>query len=100
MKKLLISFSLFVQLSGVANAYPIQAQCSFNQFQGQCSIFNYSNFPVRCNLQAQGRTFYGFNASAYEFVVLYPGQNAYVYVYANNGYMDPLVYVAGYANCQ
>jgi hypothetical protein len=99
MKKFLITSSLFMLVSGVANAYQFQAQCSFNQFQGQCSVFNYTNFAVRCNLQAQGRTFYGYNANAYESVILYPGQNAYVYVYANNGYMDPLVYVAGYANC-
>lgn len=100
MKKILVSSFLFLLLLNVANAYQFQAQCSFSQFQGQCSVLNYTNYPLRCNLYAQGRTSSGFNANAYEFVNLYPGQNAYVYINANNGYVDPLVYVSGYANCQ
>jgi hypothetical protein len=100
MKNLLVVSSLLAVFSATANAYQLQAQCQFNQFQGQCSVLNYTNMVLHCSLQAQGQTYSGFYAYGYENVVLYPGQYAYVYVGANNGYMDPLVFVSGFANCQ
>jgi hypothetical protein len=66
---------------------------------GECSVVNESNFPARCQLQIQGRTSMGYTFNGFENVFLYPGQNAWAYVYANNPMIDPLVFVGGYATC-
>lgn len=100
MKTLLIA-SLVTLFSVSANAQIfLRAQCNFNQFQGECSVVNHTNMTLQCHLEAQGRTYSGFYANAFVNAFLYPGQNAWVYVNSNNGYVDPLVFVSGSANCQ
>ena len=100
MKNLFIASSLLIAFTGLANAFETRTQCQFNAFHGECTAVNDSNFVIRCQLHIEGRTRSGATSNAQEDVFLYPGQNAYAYVNANNGYVDPLVYVNGYANCQ
>jgi hypothetical protein len=83
-----------------ASAFQIQANCQFNQSQGVCQVFNQWTTPIYCSLKAQGQTNYGVWANAFINATIYPGDYAYVYVNANNPYMDPLVFVQGSANCQ
>lgn len=100
MKNLLLALSLFAAFSGAANAFQIQVHCNFNPAHGDCSAENYSNTVIGCRLEARGTTRAGFYLNVFENVVLYPGQNAFVYVNANNAYVDPLISVNGAANCQ
>jgi hypothetical protein len=100
MKNLLIASSVFIAFSGIANAFQVQTRCQFNPFHGECSVVNDSYNMASCQLQIQGRTFSGAFYTGHENVILYPGQSAYAYVNANNGQIDPLVYVSGFANCQ
>ncbi len=99
MKNLLAALSFFVIFSGAANAFQLQAQCQFNQFQGECTVTNLTFNVASCQLQIQGLTRSGAYFYGYENVNLFPGQMGYAYVNANNGYIDPLISVSGFANC-
>jgi hypothetical protein len=100
MKKILVAATLLLSLSGVANAFYIQAQCQFTGAVGTCAVFNQWATPIACSLQAEGQVSSGVWGSAWENAYIYPGQYGYVYVNANNPWIDPLVFVRGFANCQ
>jgi len=98
MKKFIAALS-FLMLSTSAFAFQMQANCQFNRSVGQCSVYNSWGVPVYCTLRAQGQVASGAYGYAYENVTVYPGSYAYVYVYANNPVIDPLVFVTGNATC-
>lgn len=100
MKKILLAATLLLSLTGAANAFFVQAQCQFNSATGSCAVFNQWATPIACQLQAEGQVSSGVWGSAWENAYIYPGQYGYVYVNANNPWIDPLVFVRGYANCQ
>ena len=99
MKNIILAFVILMGVQISAQAFGLSVQCSFNQAQGSCFVFNTLNRPVQCRIQARGQTVMGFWAKVYENVIIYPGQYGYAYVYAKNPYNDPLVYVDGSANC-
>lgn len=75
------------------------ANCHFNSNNGECSVVNETPNTINCHLNIYGRTRMGYTYSGFEQVVLYPGQEAWAYVYAKNPAVDPLVEVKGSANC-
>lgn len=97
MKKLISLLTLLTTIS--ANAFYLSASCQFNRAEGECVVFNRTNRIIFCSLQAQGRLLDGTYANAWENVTLYPGQHAYVYVYATNPNYSPLTNVSGSAQC-
>lgn len=99
MKKIIAILAIILSISS-AQAFLIEANCNFNQAQGQCAIFNQSYAPIYCQLFVQGQVYTGefINESAY--VTVYPGTYSYASVYAFNPMMDPLVFVRGNALCQ
>ncbi len=99
MKKFL-ALTILAMLSFSASAFQMQANCQFNRSVGQCSVYNNWGVPVFCTLRAQGQVASGAYGYAYEQATIYPGSYAYVYVYANNPMIDPLVFVTGNASCQ
>lgn len=99
MKKILIALSLLVTLTGAANAFYVQAQCQFNSATGTCAVFNQWATPIACSMAAEGQVASGAWGSVWENAYIYPGQYGYVYVNANNPWIDPLIFVRGYANC-
>lgn len=82
-----------------AHAMFVQAQCDFNAAQGQCTVYNQWSTPILCELAAQGQVSSGAWINESGYAMIYPGSYGYVYVYAMNPAIDPLIYVAGSANC-
>lgn len=95
---LLTSALVFATLSS-AHAFTLQASCQFDQAHGECQVYNNTGRPVYCQIQAQGMTARGSWANGFVNGWIAPGQEAYVNVYANNPYIDPLMNVSGSANC-
>lgn len=93
-------FSLFLlPLNGVAAEMRLDATCNFNAAQGTCAAQNTFPFPARCHIYAEGQTSQGFWFKSNNPIVLAPGAWGNAYVYAKNPYVDPLVYVSGFARC-
>lgn len=80
--------------------FTVSANCSFNPAVGQCSVFNQWPTPIRCEIRIRGIVRSGAWFTAREVVTVYPGQEAYGYVYAQNPNFDPLVDTGGVANCR
>ena len=105
MKKLLVfaalASALAVQEPALAQGgmFKMGAQCSFNQATGQCSVYNSMPMPIYCDIHITGQVMSGAWFKGFESVVVYPGQNAYGYVYAQNPNYDPLIGANGYAVC-
>lgn len=105
MKKILVlallASALSVQPAMAQNGpFTINASCSFNPAVGQCSVFNQWASPIYCQIRIRGIVSSGAWFTAYENVTVYPGQDAYGYVYAKNPNFDPLVDTGGVANCR
>jgi hypothetical protein len=98
--KSLLSVLTLITLSSMANAFQVSASCSFSAASGQCAVYNQWYSPMKCSLRAQGQVSSGAYVDVWENVYVYPGEYAYAYVNANNPYYDPLIAVAGSANCQ
>lgn len=99
MKKLISFTALLVGLSSSAMAFSINAECTFNQANGHCIVWNNFNRPIFCHIQARALTSAGFWADIWENGLIYPGQSGYANINANNPYVDPIVHVEGHANC-
>lgn len=101
--KTILSLLLFVSLFSVSNAnaqaFTVQAACTFNQAQGECRVHNKWVYPIYCELKAQGLLASGLWGKAFNNQVLLPGQFMYVYVNSQNPYGNPLVDVSGSAQC-
>lgn len=101
MKKLVLVLGLaVVSLSASAQSMSVQASCQFNRAEGRCAVYNQWNRPIYCELRAQGQVASGAWGSVYEDATIYPGNYAYVSVYANNPQYDPIVNVRGSAQCR
>jgi hypothetical protein len=100
MKKLILLTALSLTSLTNAQAFFLQADCRFDMAQGECEVVNQTYQPIYCDLRAQGITRSGFYANGFVNGWIMPGQTAYVYVNANNPYIDPLVNVNGSANCR
>lgn len=106
MKKLLVLAAMASVLAAQEPAlaqngpFSVNADCSFNQAVGQCGVYNQWMRPIFCDVRIRGRTMSGAWFTGRENVVVYPGQNAFAYVYAQNPGYDPLVDTAGSANCR
>jgi hypothetical protein len=100
MKKNFIVSLFVITFSYSANAFQLFTQCHFDPFYGECRVENDTQSVIRCQLKILGQTRSGASFQGMINADLYPGQNAYAYVNANNGYIDPLVRVDGSARCQ
>lgn len=105
MKKLLVlaalASALSIQPAAAQNGpFSVNADCSFNPAVGQCAVYNQWMSPIFCDIRIRGRTASGTWFTGRENVVVYPGQNAFAYVYARNPNFDPLVDTGGAANCR
>lgn len=105
MKKLLalavLASALSVQpASAQGGSFSLNADCSFNPAVGQCAVYNQWMTPIYCDVRIRGRTMSGAWFTGRENVVVYPGQNAFAYVYAQNPNFDPLVDTSGSAYCR
>jgi hypothetical protein len=100
MKKLIVLTALTLTTLSNAHAFYLHANCRFDLAQGECEVVNQSYQPIYCELRAQGATRSGFWANGFVNGWIMPGQAAYVTVYSNNPYMDPLMNVNGSANCR
>lgn len=106
MKKLLV-LAAFASVLATAQSpamaqggmFKMGAQCTFNPAVGQCSVYNSMPMPIYCDLHITGQVMSGAWFKGFESVVVYPGQNAFGYVYAQNSNYDPLVGANGYAVC-
>ena len=99
MKKIFALITLITTLS-TAQAFYINAECSFNQAVGQCAVFNASYAPIFCQLAAEGALATGQYVYGNVVSQIAPGQYAYVTVNAVAPYLNPLTYVVGFAECQ
>lgn len=98
MKKLLLVSILALTSLQSAYAFQVRAHVNFNQLEGRATVVNHFNRPIVCDLNAEGVTRFGQSVYSYmNQVMLYPGQNAYTYVYTN--YNNPFVNVRANANC-
>lgn len=99
MRKFLIALTMFISLSGFANAFQVITECSYDSFYGECAVVNDNTSVVTCLLRIEGQTRSGAFYQTHVTASLFPGQRTYVYVNAVNGYLDPLIRVHGSANC-
>lgn len=98
MKKLIAILTFSTTLS--ASAFYLNANCEFNRAEGRCVVYNRTNGIIFCSLQAQGLLSNGMYANAWENVTVYPGQSAYVRIFATNPNYSPLINVTGSAQCR
>lgn len=95
-----IVISTIVLFSQITFAqFNMTASCQFNAGQGQCIVSNTTGYILQCSLRAQGQLASGQFLNAWQNTIVYPGNYAYVYVYAQNPYYNPLVAVRGFATC-
>jgi hypothetical protein len=99
MKNILIGLVMFLSFSHFANAFQVITECSYDSFYGECAVVNDNTSVVNCLLKIEGQTRSGAFYRTHVNASLFPGQRAYVYVNATNGYIDPLVRVLGSADC-
>ena len=83
------------------NWYRVNANCTINRSQVECSVKNTKSFPVYCELSSQAMTRSGINGRNFAngWVQPYSGY-MYVYINANNPYNDPLVRANAQARCR
>lgn len=93
----LATMIMYSQLS--FGQFNMTANCQFNSGRGQCLVTNTTGYILKCALRAQGQLASGHFLEAWQNAIIYPGRYAYVYVYAENPYYNPLVGVQGFANC-
>lgn len=71
--------------------FPMQAQCSVSPAQATCAVYNPYPQAIFCQGRAVGTTSSGYTFWAQINTPVYPGNQAYVYVYAANPWYDPLI---------
>ena len=78
--------------------FHVNVQLQYNSTTVSAVIFNNFDRPVMCRGVARGITFQGMHLESYfNNVVVYPGANAYAYVYTNMS--APFVNAASNAQC-
>lgn len=93
-----VLFTLMFSTVASAQWFPMTLNLNANKVQITASVYNNLNYRILCRGTAQGITWRGLPLYAYfNDVVLYPGQNAYAYVYTNMN--DPFVNWNGNVQC-
>lgn len=103
MKKLVLIASTLLTLSTAAQAryFRMGADCFVQSGRkGICVAYNDSNRPMYCRGRVYGETYYGYSFRANGSGTVYPGQEFYLYVYAQNPMNDPLVQTSGNIECR
>lgn len=100
MKKLIATSLLLISANTFAYNFSMALNCEVVYgVRGACQIVNRLPMPIGCKISAQGQTQSGAWANLFGQGTVYPGQSAWVYVNANNPYIDPLLFVQAQASC-
>lgn len=99
MKQILIATTMTLINTLAWAQFSMTANCHFNAGRGQCLVANTTGYILQCTLRAHGQLASGQFLEAWQNAIIYPGNFAYVYIYADNPYYNPLIAIRGLATC-
>ena len=92
-----ILLSIFVSSNAFAQSwFAANAKIDVNTAYAQATVQNSYNRPIYCKGYVYGRTYSGFEGKSWMDTWVYPGQFAYINVYAQSPQIDPMT--NGWAN--
>ena len=84
-----------------ANAFQYNMNATWTPQRAQVQVVNSYGRPIICNGSLNGQFSSGGNLNAWMNGQFIPaGQNRFLFVNANNPYMDPIVYAQANINCE
>ncbi len=101
-KQLLVGLGILAALiitfaTPKAHAFPVFAQAFIGPYQVSGQVLNQMGQPLYCSIRVQGIRNDGFSVWAYSNALVYPGTNAFAYVYT--GYPFNFINGQAFADC-